>query len=48
MFQKFHFSEGWMNKPKTNIKKKISNTKHLLAQGHLEGHLLVSAKSSLF
>lgn len=42
-----HFSEVWMNKQNTNIKKKISNTKHLLAQGRWEVHLLVSAKISV-
>lgn len=37
-----------MNKQNTNIKKKIPNTKHLLAQRPWEVHLLASAKMSLF
>lgn len=48
MFQESHFSEVWMNKQNTNIKKKISNTKRLLAQGPWEVHLFVSAKISPF
>lgn len=36
-----------MNEQNTNIKKKIPNTKHLLAQGPWEVHLLASAKISL-
>lgn len=48
MFQESHFSEVWMTKQNTNIKKKISNTKRLLAQGPWEIHLFVSAKISPF
>lgn len=42
------FSEIWMTKQNTNVKKKIPNTKCLLAQGPWEAHLRASAKISLF